>query len=100
MVNFATESRVDVLRQAGQLLDTENRRLHQRLEALTQELAVWRDDDPDKLHLELLKLQELVNQRNHELFGDSPVRSAGAAPSVADAQAQGVPFESGGFGRG
>jgi len=81
MVNFATETRVDVLRQAGHLLDTENRRLHQRLEALTKELAVWRNQDPDKLQLELLRLEELVNQRNHELFGDSSERRSSSSPS-------------------
>jgi transposase len=74
MVNFAAETNLDILRQAGQLLDAENRRLHERLKTLYKELAVWRDEDPDKLQLELIKLQELVNQRNHELFGDSSER--------------------------
>lgn len=74
MVNFATESNIDVLRQAGALLEAENRRLHERLRAMCKELAVWRDDDPDKLQLELIKLQELVNQQNQKLFGDSSER--------------------------
>jgi transposase len=86
MINFATETSVDVLRQAGVLLETENRRLHERLRILCQELATWRGDDPNKLQLELIKLQELVNQRNHELFGDRSERRA-APGSAAEAKA-------------
>ena len=80
MVNFATETNVDILRQAGFLLETENRRLHERLRILCKELTVWRGDDPDKLQLELIKLQELVNQRNHELFGDKSERRSAPSP--------------------
>lgn len=74
MVNFVSETNLDVLRQAGQLLETENKRLHQRMLVLTKELAVWRKDDPKKLQLELIKLQELVNQQNRQLFGDKSER--------------------------
>lgn len=81
MVNLATETNLDVLRQAVVLLEIENRRPHDRLQLLCKELAVWRGDSPDKLQLELIKLQELVNQRNHELFGDKERASGDADAS-------------------
>jgi len=40
-----------------------------------------RNEDPTRLQLELLKLQELVNERSHALDGDSSERRASASTS-------------------
>ncbi len=59
MVDFRTENRIDVLRQAGMLLDKENQRLHKRLQALLTELAQVKGQTPAELQQELIALQEL-----------------------------------------
>ena len=62
------------------------------IEMTMSELAVWRGDDPHKLQLELIKLQELVNQRNHALFGGkSERRSTSTSATEADAGVLGRP---------
>lgn len=87
MVNFATETNVEVLQQAGILLEAENRKLYERLHILCKELSIWRGDDPEKLQLELIKLQELVNRQTQLLFGDSSEkRSTGRTASEREAR--------------
>jgi transposase len=66
------ETRPEVLRQAALLLEQENRRLHQRIQDLSQELARLQGRDvTTALQLELDALKELLAKREQALFGDS-----------------------------
>jgi len=90
VISIHDEQRVDVLRKMALLLEQENRRLHQRIQRLTAELArVQGRDATAALQTELSALQELLARREKALFGDSsekrPVRSE---PSEAPAQPQ------------
>lgn len=71
MINVSTEADIERLRQAAQLLQAENDRLHHRLIKLTEELSQARGDDADRLQLELQLLKEQLQQRNQALFGTS-----------------------------
>jgi transposase len=65
---------IEMLRQMAHLLDRENRRLHDRLVSLTEEIARLRGTDTTKLQTELDLLKELLANRNQELFGESSER--------------------------
>lgn len=63
---------IEVLRQAAQLLEAENRRLHQRIAQVLSQLAQLTGSDQRKaLQLELEKLQRQLALRNEKLFGTS-----------------------------
>jgi transposase len=74
VVNFEREQNIEVLRQAGKLLEQENRRLMAKVLELTQRLIVARGEDQTRLQLEIRSLNELLAQRNKALFGDSSER--------------------------
>lgn len=72
MISIHDEQRVDVLRKVALLLEQENRRLHQRIQRLTSELARLQGrDGAAALQMELSALQELLARREKALFGDS-----------------------------
>ena len=81
------ETNIERLRQMAVLLERENARLHQRLLALTRELAAARGAMATQLELELQHLQEPLAARTRQLFGASsekrprPEPPSGAHPA-------------------
>jgi transposase len=71
VVDIAAEKDPNVLRQLALLLDGENRRLHTRLKSLLSENAALKGQSESDLQHELFRLQELLAQREHALFGRS-----------------------------
>src|SRR5262245_31221215 len=61
----------ETLRQMALLLERENATLHERIKALTEEIARLRGEDGGRLQHELEILKELLAQRERALFGDS-----------------------------
>ncbi len=74
MLNLATETDIERLRQAALLLEQENARLFQRLETLAGELREARGDEAQSLQLEIAHLKEQLASRTKALFGDSSER--------------------------
>jgi transposase len=74
LLNLATETDIERLRQAALLLEQENTRLFRRLEALVAELAEARGEDARSLQLEIECLKEQLASRAKALFGDSSER--------------------------
>lgn len=69
-------SDVSQLRQVAQLLDAENRRLHERLAKLIAENAALKGKSaPQQLSLELVRLQEQLAAMQKRMFGASSERS-------------------------
>ncbi|HXQ22472.1 MAG TPA: hypothetical protein VN812_12420 [Candidatus Acidoferrales bacterium] len=95
MVQVAVETDIERRRQMAVLLGRENARLHQRLLALTRELAVARGLAATQLALELQHLQETLAARTRQLFGASsenrprPEGSNGDQPAPPHAAATG-----------
>ena len=78
MLNLATETDIERLRQAALLLEQENTRLFRRLEALVAELAEARGEDARSLQLEIECLKEQLASRTKALFGDTSERRPSA----------------------
>jgi transposase len=76
VIDLATESRPDILRQTAQLLAAENERLHRRLVDLTRELALAKGQTATQLELEIARLQEQLAARNRQLFGTTSEKRA------------------------
>ncbi len=74
MLNLATETDIERLRQAALLLEQENARLFQRLETLAGELCEARGEEARSLQLEIAHLKEQLASRAKALFGDSSER--------------------------
>jgi transposase len=74
LLNLATETDIERLRQAALLLEQENTRLFQRLERLAGELREARGDEAQGLQLEIAHLKEQLVSRTKALFGDSSER--------------------------
>lgn len=71
------------LRQVAQLLESENRRLHERLARLVEEVAALRGKSgAEQLQLELLKLQEQMATMQHRMFGRSSEKQPHGACSA------------------
>jgi transposase len=70
-VNLKHENRPDILRQAAQLLEAENQRLHARIGAMARELATLKGLGAAGVQHELFKLRELLAQREKALFAAS-----------------------------
>ena len=71
-MDASRETDVTVLRQAVQLLESENKRLVERVAQLARELAKAQgQDEIAGLQLELEKLQSQLDRRNQMLFGSS-----------------------------
>lgn len=82
MISLHNESRPDVLRQAALLLEQENRRLHERIQRLTLELARLQGRDMTAaLQIELDALKELLSRREQALFGDSSEKRPHSEPA-------------------
>ena len=64
----------DTLRQAALLLDRENRRLHDKIRELVEEIARLKGQDASAAQLQLEFLKELLARREHALFGDKSER--------------------------
>ncbi len=76
---------VSQLRQVAQLLDAENRRLHERLAKLTEELAALKGKSaPQQLQLELMRLQEQLAVMQKRMFGASSERSPSSEPAAKE----------------
>lgn len=71
MINVATETDIERLRQVAILLERENTHLHRRLEELLDKLARAQGKDADSLQLEIAQIKEALDRRNHALFGAS-----------------------------
>jgi transposase len=78
LLNLATETDIERLRQAALLLEQENVRLFRRLENLVAELAEARGEDARSLQLEIECLKEQLANRTKALFGDSSERRPSA----------------------
>jgi transposase len=78
LLNLATETDIERLRQAALLLERENVRLFRRLENLIAELAEARGEDAQSLQLEIECLKEQLASRTKALFGDSSERRPSA----------------------
>jgi transposase len=71
LLNLATETDIERLRQAALLLEQENARLFCRLETLAAELREARGEEARNLQLEIAHLREQLASRTKALFGDS-----------------------------
>lgn len=74
MINLATETDIERVRQVAILLERENSRLHKRLEDLVEKLARAEGKDATTLQLEIAYLQETLERQNRALFGTSSER--------------------------
>jgi transposase len=83
VVQVAVETDIERLRQMALLLERENARLHQRLLALTRELAAARGLAASQLELELQHLQETLSARTRQLFGASSEKRSRPAEGVS-----------------
>jgi transposase len=64
----------ETLRQAALLLDRENRRLHDKIRELAEEIARLKGQDASAAQVQLEFLKELLARREHALFGDKSER--------------------------
>ena len=71
MLNLATETDIERLRQAALLLEQENARLFRRLERLVAELREARGEQTRSLRLEIAHLKEQLASRV-AIYGRSP----------------------------
>ncbi len=71
MVRWQQETDLDLLRQAGELLERENARLVQKVLDLTQQLLRAQGKDKEELQLRLAQLEADLAQQRKKLFGDS-----------------------------
>jgi transposase len=69
VIEIEREQNLEVLRQVAVLLDRENHRLHEKLHKLLLENARLKGADAATLQLEIEHLQELLAQRQRQLFG-------------------------------
>ena len=86
MVNLATETDLELLRQTAQLLVAENERLHRRLLQLTKELAQAKGNTAVQLELEIQRLHEQLQARTRELFGASSEKRNGSQDAQGSAE--------------
>jgi transposase len=84
LLNLATETDIERLRQAALLLEQENARLFRRLEHLVAQLAEARGEDARSLQLEIACLKEQLASRTQALFGDSSERRPCAEHGTAE----------------
>lgn len=90
-IDLRTEQNSFVLREVALLLDRENKKLHEKIARLVEELARLRGGGAEAVQLELQNLKELLERREQALFGDSSEkRPAGpSAPKKAKAPRKG-----------
>ena len=96
MVRIEQLSDLETAKQVASLLEAENARLHQRLEALVAEVARLKGEDAQAhLQLELTQLKEQLALMQQRLFGtSSEKRGTGRrsllVPSRSEATARGL----------
>ena len=90
-IDLRTEQNAFVLREVAMLLDRENKKLHEKIARLVEELAQLKGGGAEAVQLELQNLRELLERREQALFGDSSEkRPAGqSAPKKARAPRKG-----------
>jgi len=71
MIRIETETDPNILRQVAQLLEKENTRLQQMLFRLRRELAELKGEEAPTLQQQIDGLEQLLAQRERQLFGDS-----------------------------
>lgn len=74
MVDIDTETNPEVLRQAAKLALADNKRLVERIVALTEEVALLRGKKGPEVQLELARLQEQLAELRSALYGSSSER--------------------------
>jgi hypothetical protein len=82
LLNLATETDIERLRQAALLLEQENARLFQRLKRLAAELREARGEEARSLQLEIEHLKEQLASRTRALFGDSSEQRTAGDPKA------------------
>lgn len=70
-IDLETEQSLFVLREVAVLLERENRKLHERIARLVEELAKLKCGGAQAVQLELESLRELLQRREQALFGAS-----------------------------
>jgi transposase len=92
VIDLASESRPEVLRQVARLQQQENQKLQRRIAELVAELAALRGQDATAaLQLELVRLQGQLAKANQRLFGrSSEQRPAPGAPAGEETEAEGA----------
>jgi len=71
MIRIETESDPHVLRQVARLLESENNRLQEMVFRLRRELAELKGEEAPSLQAQIEGLEQLLAQREQELFGRS-----------------------------
>lgn len=82
-IDLEREKDPEILRQAAQLLEAENRRLVSRVMELTRELLVVQGRGRVALQLEIQSLQVELEKKNRMLFGSSSERRPADRPEDA-----------------
>jgi transposase len=86
VINLATETNIERVRQVAILLERENAKLHKRLAELTEKLACAEGKDATTLQLEIAYLKEALERQNRVLFASSSEkRSKGRSNNGDDA---------------
>jgi transposase len=81
VIDIATETDIERLRQVAQLLESENDRLHRRLKELTTRLATAEGSQAESLQLEIRLLQEQLAHQRRVRFGQSSEKKKPATKS-------------------
>ena len=81
-IDLETEQSLFVLREVAVLLERENRKLHERIARLVEELAKLKCGGAQAVQLELESLRELLQRREQALFGASSENTAVQDSSV------------------
>lgn len=87
VINVATETNIERLRQVAMLLERENARLHRRLQDLIRQLARAEGKDAASLQLEIQYLEETLAARNRALFGQSSEKKRHTSSSKEQGEA-------------
>ena len=92
MIDLATESRPEVLREVARLQQQEIEKLHRRLGELAALLAKAKGEDATRaLQLELLRLREQLAAREQKLFGRSSEQRRAPEPPASPANGAATP---------
>ena len=86
MVDFSRETRIEVLRQGAVLLERENARLSQRIQGLMHELVEMKNESPEQLQAQLIKLQEELALSRRAQFGERSERRPHRSETPAEAK--------------
>lgn len=73
-IDLKTEQNPFILREVASLLERENKKLHEKIANLVEELARLKGGGAEAVQLELESLRELLQRREQALFGPSSER--------------------------